>query len=73
MITINFYLAVALYLILLIGPVLLIWLLGIREKDKDLSVDIRFIWFCTVCSYTYIDTAGNPLSICPRCSSYNKK
>ena len=73
MITINFYLAIALYLVLIVGAVLLAWLLGVKEKDKDLSVDARFIWFCTVCSYTYIDTKGNPLSICPRCNSYNRK
>ena len=73
MITINFYLAVSLYLILLLAALLLAWLLGIKEKDKDLSVDARFIWFCTVCSYTYIDTKENLLSVCPRCGSYNKK
>jgi len=73
MITINFYLAISLYLIFLVGAILLVWLLGIKEKDKDFSVDARFIWFCAICSYTYIDTKENLLSVCPRCGSYNKK
>jgi len=73
MITVNFYLAVSVYLILFIGTLLLVWLLGAKERDKGLSVDERFIWFCEVCSYTYVNTREEHFSVCPRCGSYNKK
>ncbi len=73
MIQIDFSLAVALYLAAFINLVLVVWFLSGRQKDKDLSLDPRFIWFCSVCTYTYINTREEAISVCPRCGSYNKK
>jgi len=49
------------------------WILGREKKSKDLSLDKKFIWFCSVCTYTYVNTKEELISICPRCGSYNKK
>jgi len=73
MIKIDFSLAIALFIIFFISLILIIWLLSKKQKDKDLSLDDRFIWFCSVCTYTYINTKENTISVCPRCGSYNKK
>jgi hypothetical protein len=73
MISIDFSLAVALYVLIFISLILTIWLFSKKEKDKDLSLDRKFIWYCSVCTYTYIDTKEETISICPRCGSYNKK
>ena len=73
MITINFYTAVAVYLLLCVMLVFGIWLFTKRQKDKKLSLDPRFIWFCSVCTYTYVNTREDVLSVCPRCGSYNRK
>jgi len=73
MIKIDFSLAVALYLILFLSLLLIGWFLSGRQKDKDLSLDPRSIWFCSVCTYTYITTREEAISVCPRCASYNKK
>ena len=73
MINIDFSLAIALYLLLGIGIIVLFWVAGRKGKSRDLSLDPRFIWFCTVCTYTYINTREEKISVCPRCGSYNKK
>ncbi len=73
MISIDFSTAISLYLFILISAVLLIWLLTKMQKDKNLSLDPKFIWFCSICTYTYINTKEEAISACPRCGSYNKK
>jgi hypothetical protein len=73
MINLDFYSAVALYIFFILNIIFLIWLFAKKEKDKDLSLDPKFIWFCSVCSYTYINTKEEVISNCPRCGSYNKK
>jgi len=73
MISIDFSTAISLYLFILISVVLLIWLLTKMQKDKNLSLDPKFIWFCSICTYTYINTKEEAISTCPRCGSYNKK
>jgi len=73
MISIDFSTAISLYLFVLISVVLLIWLLVKIQKDKNLSLDPKFIWFCSICTYTYINTKEEAITTCPRCGSYNKK
>ena len=73
MINIDFSLAVSLYIIIFLNTTLVIWLVNKKQKDKDLTLDDRFIWFCSVCAYTYINTKEEMISVCPRCGSYNKK
>lgn len=75
MVNIDFSLAIALYGLLIILALLIPWLLAKRQilKDRDLSLDQKFIWHCSVCTYTYINTKEDIISVCPRCSSFNKK
>jgi len=73
MITLNFYWTVSILLFVFLGAVLSGWVLARGQKSKELSLDKKFIWFCTVCTYTYINTKEESFSICPRCSSYNTR
>lgn len=73
MIKVDFALAVAFYILLFLTLILALWLFGKKQKEKELSLDQRFIWFCSVCTYTYINTKVDTISLCPRCGSYNKK
>jgi hypothetical protein len=73
MISIDFSLAVSLYIIIFLAVVLANWLINKKQKDKNLTLDDKFIWFCSVCAYTYVNTKEDIISICPRCGSYNKK
>jgi len=73
MISIDFSWAIAGYIILFVNILLLFWLMAKKQKEKDWPLDPKFIWFCSICTYTYINTREDLLSICPRCGSYNKK
>jgi hypothetical protein len=73
MISLDFSLAIAGYTFLFLCLVLLAWLFGRRQKDRDLRLDPRHIWFCSICSYTYINTKEEVITVCPRCGSYNKR
>jgi len=73
MISIDFSLAIALYTIFVLVAVLAVWMFAKMEEKKDQTLDPRFIWFCSVCTYTYINTKQDKISTCPRCGSYNRK
>jgi len=73
MISLDFSLAIALYAVFLLFVFFLFWVFTDKQKDKDLSLDARFIWFCSVCAHTFVNTKAETLSVCPRCGSYNKK
>jgi hypothetical protein len=72
MISIDFSQAIALSVFILINVILVFWVFGRKEKNKDLTLDAKFIWFCSVCAYTYINTKEEVISVCPRCGNYNK-
>jgi len=69
----DFSSAVGWYIGVSVVGILLCWVLARRGKDKDLSLDRKFIWFCTICTHTYVNTRDEHLCVCPRCGSYNKK
>ena len=51
MISIDFSIGITIYIILVVNVALLVWLLGKgKQKYKDLSLDERFIWFCSMVS-----------------------
>jgi len=73
MILIDFSIAIAFYALGILAAAFALGVFTGKQKDKDLSLDPRFIWFCSVCSYTFINTKEDYISTCPRCGSYNKK
>jgi hypothetical protein len=73
MITIDFSLAIAVFCVVVLAGTGIFWLFGKKEKAKQMHLDPRFMWFCSVCTYTYINTKEEVISLCPRCGSYNKK
>jgi len=73
MISIDFSLAISLYIIMFLALLSAAWLVHKKQKDKDLTLQDKFIWFCSVCTYTYVNTKEDTISVCPRCGSYNKK
>jgi amino acid transporter len=73
MISIDFSLAVALFNFVFLAVLLIFWVFSRKQKDKDLNLNPKFIWFCSICAYTYINTKEDIISLCPRCGNYNKK
>ncbi|MEW6075232.1 MAG: hypothetical protein AB1530_02890 [Candidatus Omnitrophota bacterium] len=73
MIKLDFVAGISMYLVLFLCIVFCVWLLSRKEKDRGVYLDERLVWFCTVCAYTYFTSRQEAISVCPRCSSYNKK
>jgi len=73
MINLDFSAAVALYAGFVLIVLLVFWLAEKKQKENNPSLDDKFIWFCSICAYTYINTKEEVISICPRCGSYNKR
>ncbi|MCU0652343.1 MAG: hypothetical protein MUC39_05320 [Candidatus Omnitrophica bacterium] len=73
MINLDFSAAVALYAGCVLIILLIFWLADKKQKESNHSLDDKFIWFCSICSYTYINTKEEVISTCPRCGSYNKR
>ena len=74
MIKIEFSLAIALYLILTVCSILILWMYLERKRVlESFSSEKRFFWQCDICTYVYVDSKNNIISQCPRCGSYNKK
>jgi hypothetical protein len=72
-INLDFSAAIAVFIITLLIPVLGMWLFAAKESPKKTSLEERFIWHCAVCTYAYVNTREDAISVCPRCGSYNKK
>jgi len=73
MINLDFSIAVALFNLLFLFIILILWLFGRKQKEKDFTLDPSYIWHCSICTYTYINTKEDLISVCPRCGNYNKK
>ncbi|MCM8780790.1 MAG: hypothetical protein NC908_02565 [Candidatus Omnitrophica bacterium] len=73
MINIDFSLAISGYILITLLIVFLPWFFSPKNKDRELSLDPHFIWHCSICTYTYINTKQDNISVCPRCGSYNKR
>jgi len=75
MIRVEFSLAVALYIILILCLFFVLWILIDRKRDSTglFSSEKDFFWQCTTCTYVYVDSMHDTISKCPRCNSYNKK
>ena len=54
--------------------ILLIWFLfGHKKAGRPIGKDMDYIWKCSVCFHSYIDSKHDEISVCPLCGSYNKK
>ena len=43
------------------------------RRLKTFGSEEKYIWHCTICANTYIDSRHDELSLCPRCKSYNQR
>ena len=62
------------YTLLSVVVILIAWIIsGYRSTKRLLPKDIDFIWKCSICLNTYVDSKKEDISICPLCGSYNKR
>ncbi len=74
MIKIGYTTAVAIYFFISI-IILCLWLkIEIyRKKEKIFMKEKFYLWECSLCFFTYINSSGKEITQCPRCKSFNKK
>jgi uncharacterized paraquat-inducible protein A len=74
MIKLDISMAVFLYLLFTAVFILIAWsFFDFGTKLKTYSSDEKYIWHCSICTLTYIDSRHDELSKCPRCGSYNQR
>ena len=74
MIELDISTAIALYLLLTVVSLLLLWLfLDSQTKPKQYASEKKSIWQCEVCVFSYVDSHHDVISRCPRCGSFNKR
>lgn len=62
------------YILFSVIIILISWLFfSYKKSRRPLVKDVDYIWKCSVCLNTYIDSRHEDISICPMCGSYNKK
>ena len=66
--------AVSLYIIVSVIGIFILWFLweNIRLHRTSADDEKSFIWECEICTFIYIDSVHDEISVCPRCGSYNK-
>lgn len=74
MIKVDISTALFIYLLFTTVVILLAWsFFDFGTKMKTFSSDEKYIWHCTICAFTYIDSKHDEISKCPRCDSYIKR
>lgn len=74
MIELDVSMALFLYLLFTAVFILLLWsFFDFGTKLKTFSSDEKYLWHCSICTNTYVDSRHDDISKCPRCGSYNQR
>ena len=74
MIKLDISMALFFYLLGTAVVLLILWaFFDFGTKLKSFASDEEYIWHCSICSHTYVDSRHDEVSKCPRCGSYNQR
>jgi hypothetical protein len=73
MIRVDLSWLVLIYLGLMIGPVLLLWLLNEFRRQRRERAAFRYVLRCGMCGFEFEDRSETLLPKCPRCSSLTER
>ena len=74
MIKLDFSIGISLYLFIFVAGLLILWIISEdKVRKRKFYSEEGFIWHCSICTYTYVDSMHETLSKCPRCGSYNER
>lgn len=74
MIKLELSLAVSLYIIFSVIGILIMWIFFDRKGTfRRINPEEKFVWQCHICTFFYIDSQNDEVSVCPRCGSYNSR
>jgi len=66
--------AIFLYALFSVIILLIIWIIsGYRRAKRVLPKEVEYIWKCSACFHTYVDSKHDDISVCTLCGSYNKR
>jgi uncharacterized paraquat-inducible protein A len=73
MIRVSLSYLVLIYLVLMLGPVFLAWLVnGWRRQQRENAI-FRDVLRCAHCGFEFRDGTDEVLAHCPRCASRNER
>ena len=73
MIRVSLSYLVLIYLVLMLGPVLLAWLVNGWRRQRRERAAFRHVLRCGMCGFEFEDKTHELLSRCPRCASLNER
>ena len=74
MIKLDISVALFLYLLFTVVSLLVLWsFFDFGTRLRSFGSDEKFIWHCSICALTYIDSSHEEISRCPQCGSYNQR
>jgi hypothetical protein len=74
MIKVDLSTALFLYLLFTAVAILIMWsFFNFGTKLKTFGSEEKYIWHCSICAHTYVDSKHENISPCPRCGSYNQR
>ena len=73
MIRVHLSLLVVIYLGLMVGPVLALWLFNEFRRQRRERAAFRFVLRCGMCAFEFEDRTETLLPKCPRCSSLTER
>lgn len=73
MIRVNLSWLIVIYLGLMIGPVLILWLVNEFRCQRRERAAFRFVVRCGMCGLEFEDRSPTLLPRCPRCASLNER
>ncbi len=72
MITINFSIAIAIFLSILLILVIGRWIMYNKREEENFKKS-EYVVQCPYCSYIFYDFQKKDIEACPRCKSYIEK
>jgi len=74
MIKIELSSAIAFYLIFTVIGILVLWVFFEKKGNlRRTNPEEKFVWQCHICTFFYVDSHSDEISVCPRCGSYNSR
>ena len=70
MITIDIFLAIAIFLSVSLCVVFLVWIFYTFRNEKTATHDSEFVHQCPYCTYVFVSCKKEDVLVCPRCQSY---
>lgn len=73
MIRVSLSYLVLIYLVLMLGPVFLAWIVNGWRRQRRENAIFRHVLRCDLCGFEYRDETTQLLARCPRCAALNER